>query len=435
MTATNHQSGSPVRPLRPVQGDPPVEVVHNSKKQLNDELKPGPTDFARTVLDDIRDWFGRFIRTVDTGDLDLLTVWAAHTHLVNETYTTPRLLVDSPVPGSGKTTALEHLSRLCLNPVQMASISSAPLLTRMLANEVRTILIDEADRALDPKKDGVGDLLGILNSGYKRGGSRPVLVPAKGGAWDVEEMPTYAPVAMAGNAPELPEDTKSRCIRVLLLPDFAGTAEESDWELLDEAASELGAMLAKWADKVRDEVRSERPALPEVVKSRGRERWLPLLRVAAAAGGRWPGVVSELAIRDVERIAHERDEGLAVQKPHVTLLHHIHDVWIRGEVFVPTEDLIARLIARYPHNWGFSSGFGKDLTAQRMGRMLVRSYNIFSFREPDGERRRGYRIDAFAPAFAGFGLPSLYEPDGADEPPEPSDHPQPKPQLNHEGTK
>lgn len=63
-------------------------------------------------LDEVREWFARFVCTVDESDLDLLTLWAAHTHLVVETYTTPRLILDSPVPGSGKTTVLEHLERM-----------------------------------------------------------------------------------------------------------------------------------------------------------------------------------------------------------------------------------------------------------------------------------------------------------------------------------
>src|SRR5215208_7309071 len=182
-----------------------------------------------TLLGDICSWLGRFIRTVTDADLDLLTLWAAHTHLVVECYTTPRLQLDSPVPGSGKTTCLEHLQRLCLRPVQMASLSSPALLTRMLNAEQRTILIDEADRSLNPEKEGIADLLAVLNSGYKRGATRPVLVPAKGGQWEVAEMPTFAAVAMAGNNPNLPEDTRSRIIRVLLLPDLDGTAEETEW--------------------------------------------------------------------------------------------------------------------------------------------------------------------------------------------------------------
>jgi hypothetical protein len=65
----------------------------------------------------------------------------------------------------------------------MASLSSPALLTRVLDAGMRTVLIDEADRSLNPDKDGVGELLAVLNSGYKRGGTRPVLTPAKGGDW------------------------------------------------------------------------------------------------------------------------------------------------------------------------------------------------------------------------------------------------------------
>jgi hypothetical protein len=116
---------------------------------------------------------------VSDSDLDLLTLWAVHTHLVEETYYTPRLQIDSPVPESGKTTVIEHLERLCRRSIQMATVSSSAMLTRMLDKEIRTILIDEADRALDPKREGVNDTLAVINSGYKKGGTRPVLVPGK----------------------------------------------------------------------------------------------------------------------------------------------------------------------------------------------------------------------------------------------------------------
>lgn len=46
-------------------------------------------------LDDARRWLGRFISVMDTGDLDLWALWAAHTYLAHETYSTPRLQIDS----------------------------------------------------------------------------------------------------------------------------------------------------------------------------------------------------------------------------------------------------------------------------------------------------------------------------------------------------
>src|SRR4051794_34739370 len=131
------------------------------------------------------------------------------------------------------------------------------MLSRMLDVEMRTFLIDEADRALDPKKDGVKDILAHLNTGYKRGGTRPVLEPAvgkgKAGKWVVKEMSTFGPVALAGNDPTLPNDTRSRCIRVLLMPD-AGI-EATDWEDIEDAASALHDEIAAWTDQVRDQVK------------------------------------------------------------------------------------------------------------------------------------------------------------------------------------
>jgi len=257
-------------------------------------------------LDAVRDHLARYVSTMRDSDLDLLALWAAHTHLVMETYTTPRLMIDSPVPGSGKTTVLEHLERLCHHPVQMASLSSPALLTRMLDAGLRTLLIDEADRSLSPDKPDVAELLAVLNSGYKRGGTRPVLVPTKDG-WNVSEMPTFCPVAMAGNNPRLPEDTLSRTIRVLLLPDLDGRVEETDWELLDADVRALGQCLAEWAEAARDGVRTNRPPLPDGITGRARERWSPLMRVAVAAGGRWPAVVDGLSLDDKEQQEMDRE--------------------------------------------------------------------------------------------------------------------------------
>lgn len=380
-------------PVSPVTPDAPVAQGH-----------PQVTGADRntTVLDDVRAWFARFVCTMDAADLDLLALWAAHTHLCLETYTSPRLVLDSPVPGSGKTTVLEHLERLCLHPVQMAALSSSALLVRMLDTGMRTILIDEADRSLSPDKEGVAELLAVLNSGYKRGGTRPVLVPTKDG-WKVSEMPTFSPVAMAGNNPNLPEDTKSRTIRVLLMPDIDGTAEESDWELIDEEARNVGNLLVLWAEAVRDQIRTERPPLPAGVIGRARERWLPLKRVAVAAGGRWPGVVDDLAVRDVERVEIEREEGIMAQRPAVVLLQHIRAAWTVDDTFTATETLIRRLIEMHPGTWGTESSFGKALTPQRLGKMLVSAYNIHSTRV-DRTGPRGYTIGSFEQAFRRMGI-------------------------------
>lgn len=356
---------------------------------------------GEAVLNQTRDWLARFILTGSPEDLDLLTLWAAHTHVCNETWSSPRLLLDSPMPGSGKTTVLEFLNRLCLNPVQAASLSSPSLLARLLEAGPRTILIDEADRTLSPKADGVGELLAVLNSGYRRGASRPVLVPDKDQGWVAREMSTFGPVVMAGNAPDLPPDTRSRCTRVMLVPDLHGEVEDSDWRAIGPATENLGNELFLWADSVRDAVANNKPELPDGLRGRDRERWEPLLRVACAAGGAWPGKCRELIRRDMDSAREEREAGLEHRPRHMQMLEDMRDVWPDGELFMSTADLLAAIKARNPIYWGPVSKYG-DLTAQGMGRSIRNHFNVLTDREPSGARRRGYRLTTLEPLFSRF---------------------------------
>lgn len=374
--------------------------------------------YLGVILQTVRDWLGTYICVVDDHDLDVLALWAAHTHVAFETYTTPRLVLDSTMPGAGKTTVLEHLQRFSLSPIQAASISSPALLARMLHKEMRTILIDEVDRSLDPKKPGVEDLIAILNSGYKRGATRPVLVPAKGGEWDVAEMSTFSPVAMAGNAPHLPDDTRSRCIRVLLMPDVYGTVAASDWEEIEPDAVAIGDALRQTLGDFREQIKALRPELPEGCNGRMREKWSPLARVAAAAGGRWPETVAALIRRDIQEVEMEREEGLANLPPAMVLLKDLHEVWQEGEPFLPTSRIIERLVAHNPEYWGELSAYGKRLTAQRMGRLIIQSTKVHSTK--NSSDIRGYTRDAFARAWRQLGIDPGNKPSQTVEAVEPS---------------
>ena len=391
-----------------------------------------PQTTGSALLDTVADWLGSYIRTANTGDLHILTLWAVHTHLVGETYTSPRLLLDSPAPGAGKTTTLDHLQRLCFHPVQAASLSSPSLLTRLLQNEPRTILIDEADRTLNPKHDGVGELLAVLNSGYRRGASRPVLVPDKDNGWTEQEMSTFGPVAMAGNSPELPDDTRSRCIRVLLLPDYEGTVEDSDWQYIEDDAVLLREQIEAWADEVRETVRTDRPEFPKGLKGRNRERWAPLYRVALAAGGAWPEHCRELIAAELADMEADREEGLTRVPRHVQLLRDIAAVWPEGEGFFRTRDLLDAVKRRNPAMWGEMSGFG-SLTPQGLGRVLVNKFGIRAGRHSieRAHRVRGYFLDDFDPAMSSFGIRLSGSEGGREKPAKPAEPAEPARNTPH----
>lgn len=359
------------------------------------------------ALDETVEWLSRFIVVAEPQDINLLALWAAHTHLGEKIWLTPRLIIDSAMPGSGKTTVLEHLMRLAFHPVQAASINSSALLARLIRDEPRTLLVDEVDRSLDPKNPMTGELLSVINSGYKRGGTRPVLMPGKGGDWVPEEMSTFAPVAMAGNAPNLPDDTRSRSLRIVMLPDFNGDAEDSDWEEIEQAAVDLGIKLAEAVREAADEIVPARPPLPEGLRGRAKERWAVMSRIGFTAGTRWGEIVTDLIERDLAEVEAEREAGLILEKPAVVLLKHLNEVWPEGQARMTSADLIDLLVQHAPEQWSEISHFGTRLTAQRLGRMLSQAYKIHAKKSGNW---RGYVLSSFQVAFGRFGLPLSYEP-------------------------
>ena len=100
------------------------------------------------VLNDVRDFIGRFCAFPDQHCLTAVALWAAHAHMVGHFYTTPRLAIVSPEKGSGKTRVLEVLNLLVPDPMMSISASSAPLF-RTLAQQQITLLFDEVDTGLD----------------------------------------------------------------------------------------------------------------------------------------------------------------------------------------------------------------------------------------------------------------------------------------------
>jgi hypothetical protein len=354
-------------------------------------------------LDHLVDWFNRFIRLTHPDDVYILALWTVHTHLASALYTSPRLMIDSVMPGSGKTTLLDHLNRLCHNPLHAATLTSPAQLTRMLDAGPRTILLDEVDRSLNADRPGVAELIAVLNAGYRVGATRPVLVQTGNNNWETKEMPTFAPVAMAGNSPRLPEDTVSRSIRILLMPDLDDTVEDSDWELIEDDAKNLHGEVATWADSGRERVKGMVVELPDGCIGRSKEKWRPLKRVAVVAGEHWPAITDRLISQSLAEDAAERDAGLKALPVGMVMLKDLHTVWPDGEKFVPTRTLVKKLIDHNPEYWGANSSYGKALTDTRFGQIVMRASKVTSER-PGGRGPRGFLRSLLEPVWHRLGI-------------------------------
>ncbi len=369
------------------------------------------------LLEILRNWYGRYIHFQDERDLDILPLWTIHTHLAMELYSSPRLLIDSPLPGSGKTTLLEHIYQFTKDPVQMASISSPAMLGRITKDGPRTLLIDEADRALDPKRPNVGELIALLNSGYKRGSTRPVLVQ-KGKDWELEVMPTFSPVAIAGNSPNIPEDTRTRCIVVRLLPDRENRARESDWEALEFPAYQIKLDILASVETFREPILEINPPLPKDCVNRFKEKWKPLKRIAILAGGDWAERVDKYILQDIQNIREQNENGDSKMTPHIQLMKDLYEIYDGERKFIGTENIVSRLARQNPEYWGLSSIYGREITAQKFGRILNSKFYLNSQRV--GDSPRGYSSIQFERIWISLGLPPL-KPTEPTEPPKPAE--------------
>jgi hypothetical protein len=98
-----------------------------------------------------------------------VTLWLAHTHIVSEFESTPRLAFLSPEVWSGKSRSLVVLERLTPAPMMTANISTAALARTLDAGSTRTVLLDECDAVFGSRAREHEDLRAILNAGHRRG--------------------------------------------------------------------------------------------------------------------------------------------------------------------------------------------------------------------------------------------------------------------------
>jgi hypothetical protein len=159
---------------------------------------PDPSIDGAELLDRIFGFIGQFVVYPDRHAQVAHALWIAHCHLINRFETTPRLAFLSPEPSSGKTRALEITELLVPSPVLAVNVSPAYLIRRIGAEEGVTVLFDEVDTVFGPRtKENNEDVRALLNAGYRRGAvvGRCVM---QGSIAIPEELPAFAPVALAG---------------------------------------------------------------------------------------------------------------------------------------------------------------------------------------------------------------------------------------------
>lgn len=245
------------------------------------------TDAGAAALDAVAEFIGRYALFPSEHCLPTVVLWAAHTWVADSFYVTPRLVLDSAEPGSGKTRVLELLNLFSQHPEMILSPTTAALF-RMLAEQTYTLLFDEVDAVFD-KRNGGGnyeDLRALINAGYKRGATIPRCV-GDAAKMRVQRFKVFAPVALAGIAGNMPATITTRAVTIHMRKrarnEVVAPYEEEDAE---RDAEPLRDALSGWLAGIW--LTGARPQLPAGVADRNAELWRPLVAIADAAGGDWP---------------------------------------------------------------------------------------------------------------------------------------------------
>ncbi|WP_438314496.1 DUF3631 domain-containing protein [Streptomyces sp. HUAS TT3] len=321
-----------------------------------------PIDGA-ALLDDVEAFHRRFNVFPTQSAYVAVTLWDAHTHLLDCFEATPRLAFLSPEPGSGKSRALEIVETLTPRAETTVNASPNSLFRLVDAPEGRpTLLFDEIDTVFGPKAGDNEPVRGFLNTGYRRIGGMHRCV-GDGANQSVQKFSSYCAVAMAGLG-SLPDTILTRSVIIRMRRRAPNEKCQPYRQRIHEKEGHaLRDRLAAWADSVRERLSDAWPVLPEGIVDRPADVWEPLLAIAEAAGGTWPER-ARAACLELVNAAHDGDEASL----GIRLLTDLRDKVFCDEDRIPTAVILERLLGMDDGPWNDLDD--KPITSRTLAKML-----------------------------------------------------------------
>lgn len=336
------------------------------------------TNELHAALDAAHEALSEYIKPVDHNDTRLLTLWAAHSHLLDGCEAieySPRLVVDSTRYGSGKSSVLRWLDYL--GPAgkaqrQSTAMTEANLRRALMDDDAdyghvrKTVwLLDEVDKWLKPGNEMSDRVAGLINDGFNWEGETTFITGEQNRHVTVS---TFCAVAITGNSPRVLTDLRSRSLSVLMAPDPEAAqrrlprANVTKYRAL---GADLGTALAALA-ALADDVPDAGDVLDGIAwpEARAADLWSPLLQVSALAGGDWDSWTIERARKGAQDWAHHAAEMAEILPAQMQLLADAV-AWIESEQqhgrrdnprdLIPTEELTSALRNNYMSTWGDGS--------------------------------------------------------------------------------
>lgn len=364
------------------------------------------------LLDDLVTTLTRFVIFPDKHSAAAVVLWIAATHALPWFDCAPRLVITSPEKRCGKTRLLDMIEGTCNNPLATSDATVAAIFRSIPANDdnsgdsvaieaTPTLIIDEADAVFGNSKvaEQHEDLRKLLNAGHQRG--RPALrcvgphqVPTK--------FPTFAMAVLAGIG-SMPDTITDRAVNIAMRRRAHGEQVAQFRRRRDTGTlKELWYRLNQWVwsgasydlpstDARANEARfaAER-SMP--VEDRAADTWEPLIAIADAAGGHWPGT-ARAACKALVAAADAADETESLT---TKLLADVQQIFTdKGVPFLASKELVAELRRIEESPWD-EFDYNPSKLAYRL-----REFGVKSRRDPAG-MVRGYSLESLTDAFSRY---------------------------------
>ncbi len=318
---------------------------------------------------------------------DVVALWVAMTWFMDVVQIAPLAVITAPEKRCGKSQLLSLLGKLSYRPLTASNISPAALFRAVDAWKP-TLLVDEADAFMRDNEE----LRGIINAGHTRDSA--YVVRTVGDDFTPTRFSVWGAKALAGIG-HLADTLMDRAIvlelRRKLSHENAERLRHAEPELFDTIAEKL----ARFADDCRDDVRRARPDLPASLNDRAQDNWEPLLAIADIAGGVWPALGRNAALKFSGTAAPTMSTG-------TELLADIQEVFETAKADkISTAQLIEALCADDERPWA-TYNRGKPISPRQVSKHLG-GYGISSTTIRVGlEVFKGFRRNMFEEAFSRY---------------------------------
>jgi putative DNA primase/helicase len=368
------------------------EISKLGARLVNVEPWELPVDGA-ALLDEIRATFQRFIVTVEPAAVTVETLWVVLAHAIDAFGIAPVLAFWSPLPECGKTINQSIVGKLVPKPLEGSNLTEA-IVFRVVEKFKPTVLVDEAaDLMMRP------ELLSLFRASHQK--NKAFVFRTVGDAHEPTDFSTWAPKSLAITKTKIESALASRCLIVRMhrktrgekTERFKSTREYPELEVLRRKA-------ARWARDNFENLKAADPQNIPDLENRNLDNYEPLFQIAHVAGGQWPQLIHDAAVKLVGGV------GPVEESISMDLLRDIKSIFAEGDFDrITSAELVQRLVAKEERPWT-EYNKGKPITQNQVSRLL-KDFMIYSrnIREPgDIEKKvlKGYLAAHFADAFSRY---------------------------------